>query len=117
MSALLFVLTPDRASYRPGESVTLSLQNSAGSPLGYNLCLSQLRDLNRRLVDDGNGTFCQSIQRELPPGQVTLSTQRPLPVDLPPGRYLYVTLVQIQGAPTESVESALFDVVDESAVR
>lgn len=108
------VLTPDRDTYRGGESVTLTLFNNAGTTLGYNLCLSELQSTSGQSVDDRDGSFCQAIELELRPGSRSTGKQHPLPLGLSSGSYKYVTLVNGPRAELEPIESTSFEVIGDS---
>lgn len=104
-------LTPDRNVYQPGDSVALTLRNNSELVLGYNLCLSELRNALGERVDDRTESFCQANEVELAVGASVTGNQRPLPQSIPAGRYSYVTLVEHLGAQQESLESSPFEVV------
>lgn len=110
-------LTPDKASYPPGGTVWLTLENGWPFPLGFNLCASQLRTEDGGTRPPAGDEACPLSQTELSAGRKA-SASKTLPTDLPAGRYVYVTDVepQLSGEPSRvSVPSAVFEVTPPAA--
>lgn len=84
-------VTTDQREYRAGNSVTVTVTNVSGEPVGYNLCVHRIE---RRTADGWRvasafpppGSACIAILLTLEPGAST-AVQVRLPQDLSAGIY------------------------------
>lgn len=91
--------------------IRLSLDNGTRSPIGYNLCTSELqRRGGSEWVTVPTDEVCTMELRTLNPGADATFEKR-LPADLPPGEYRYVTGVESPlGTPQTRVATGAFEV-------
>ena len=101
----------DATAYRPGDTVTVRLENESGGEVGYNLCFSTLQhsDDGRWLDVDRGGTgdavFCTSILLGLEPGD-SVESQLTVPAGAEAGEYRVQTSVEVDGESRRATTNA-----------
>ncbi len=99
----------DLLAYAPGGRVGLSMVNTSATPLGINLCLSQLVSEDGKTTGPADGETCVLAPQSLAPG-AQFDVRKAIPAATPVGIWRYETTIRLATGSGEKVYTPAFTV-------